>query len=81
MLSQIAGSVSGLRKNQATIRADLEESKSRLNQNQSIAILNETNDPSVMAVPEHHLREERLKMQKLKEAKLRGKIKKKNGKV
>jgi hypothetical protein len=47
---------------------DVEESKSKINQNQSMAVLNETNDPSVMAVPEHHLREEKLKRQKLKEA-------------
>jgi hypothetical protein len=32
-----------------------------------------------MAVPEHHLREERLKRQKFKEAKLRGQMKKKHG--
>jgi len=31
MLTQIAGSVSGLRKNQSTIRPDMEESKTRLN--------------------------------------------------
>jgi hypothetical protein len=43
----------------------MEEVKSNIgqniNQNQSMVLLNETNDPSMMAVPEHHIREQRLK--------------------
>jgi hypothetical protein len=50
-----------------------------MHHNQSHIVLNETNDPSMMAVPEHHLREEKLKKQKMKELRLKGKLKKKRG--
>jgi hypothetical protein len=33
----------------------------------------------MMAVPEHHIREEKLKKQKMKELRLKGKLKKKRG--
>ena len=75
-LNKVVGSVSGLQRNHPS-RRDFEEHKGDLNHNQSHVILNETNDPSVMAVPEHHLREEKLKKQKMKELRLKGKLKKK----
>lgn len=60
-LNKVAGSVSGLQRNHQS-RRELEERKNdNLNHNQSHIVLNETNDPSIMAVPEHHLREEKLK--------------------
>lgn len=44
-------------------------------QNMSMVQLNETNDPSMMAIPEHHMREQRLKKQKMQELKQRKKQK------
>ena len=38
--------------------------------------LNDPNDASMMAVPEHHIREQRLKKQKIKEAKIQAKLRK-----
>lgn len=62
-ISKVAGSVSGLQRHHQS-RRELEERKAAgetLQHNQSHIVLNETNDPSIMAVPEHHLREEKLK--------------------
>ena len=61
---------------EAKIPRDQVSNHGGINQNQSMAILNETNDPSVLAVPEHHLREQRLKKQKMQELKMRKKAKK-----
>lgn len=44
-----------------------------------MVVLNETNDPSMMAVPDHHIREQRLKKQKLRELKMRAEMKKQGG--
>ena len=80
-LHKVAGQVSGLQRNHP-IRREIEETKGQdtiMNHNQSYVILDGTNEPSMMAVPEHHLREEKLKKQKLKELRLKGKLKKKKG--
>lgn len=61
-LKKVSGSVAGLQKNH---QRDIEETKGELTLNRSANILNETGDPSVMAVPEHHIREQKLKKQKI----------------
>jgi len=66
-LKGVAGSVAGLQRNNQSSLRNIEETKDN---NQSMLQLNDPNDASMMAVPEHHIREQRLKKQKVKEAKL-----------
>jgi len=81
----VTGSISGLAQNQTISRDRLEENKRDPFRGDHVSQTNQsfmgggTNEPSIMAVPDHHLREQRLKQKKMNE--LKQKKPKRGGKV
>jgi hypothetical protein len=67
----VSGSVTGYHRNDPHLRKH-EEQKVDSNLNQSAAlIINETNALSIQGVPEHQIREQRLKKNKMHELKMK----------